>query len=113
MIPGTANPSAQLRGDTWTGFPSITISPGPGVALASAKMQLKDSAGIVQKEFSTTDNSITIADGGTGDWILAIPSAKLDIPAQDYQFDLQTTDANGAVRTYWRGILPLQQDVTT
>lgn len=112
MIPGTANPSAKLRGDYWEGWSSITISPGPGVALASAKIEFSDPEGRKHLTLSTADDSITITQGGTGDWILAVPGRTLDIPATDYSFELQTTDANGNVRTYWRGTVQIQQDIT-
>jgi len=112
MIPGSANPSPQLRGDTWQGWPSITIDPAPGVALESAKMDFRNQQGQIIFTLSTEDESMTIVNASTTLWVLSVPARKLDAPADNYNFDLQTTATDGTIRTYWRGILPLQQDIT-
>jgi hypothetical protein len=112
MIPGTGNLSATLRGDTWGGVPSITISPTTGATLESAAMQWRDESGIVRIEFGTEDGTIAIDDAGPVEWVLSIPARDLEIPAGVFQFDLQCVDANGARKTYWRGSIEVQQDVT-
>ena len=115
MIPGLANPSPQLKGDTWAGWSSVNISPCPvGKVLASVKIEWKDSRGCVAMTRSTADGSVTITDDGSAstEWEYSVDGGLITIAAGDYTFDHQTTDADGAVRTYWRGTHTIQQDIT-
>jgi len=112
MIPGIANPAATLRGDWWDGWPSITITPSPGTTLTSAKIEFRGADNSVAKTLSTTDSTITIGTAVGTSWVLTVPGMTWDIPAGSYNFDLETKDENDHKRTYWKGVLTLQQDVT-
>lgn len=115
MIPGTANPTATLRGDYWDGWQSISIN-DPGVCpvrtLTSAKMEFRGADNQVEKTLSTEDGTITIGTAIGTAWVLTVPGLTWDIAAGSYNFDLQTIDDLSKKRTYWRGILTLQQDIT-
>ena len=112
MIAGSANLSAFMRGDTWGGIPSITITPTTGQTLASARMMWRDTTGACVLSLTTSDGSMTITDAGPDSWILAVPAMKPDVPAGVFLFDLECTDSAGTVKTYWRGNIEAQQDQT-
>ncbi len=114
MIPGTANPSPDLRGDKWNGWNSIRIEDPavcPIYTLESVKIEFRGADNQVAKTLST-DDTITIGTAIGTAWVISVPGFVWDIPAGSYNFDVQTTDTLGNPRTYWRGQLTLQQDVT-
>jgi len=112
MIPGIANPAATLRGDYWDGWPSITITPSPGSTLTSAKIEFRGPDSALAKTLTTEDGTITIGTAVGTSWVLAVPGLTWDIAAASYNFDLETEDNLGRKRTYWKGVLTLQQDIT-
>jgi hypothetical protein len=115
MIPGTYHMHSILRGDSWRGLPSIVVrvngSP-PASALASARMQFRQLpvSPSVGHELSTAAGSITIT--SAANWELSIPAQELPLGARLWYWDLETTDAAGTVRTYLKGTLEIQQDVS-
>lgn len=115
MIPGIYNMQGIARGDGWRGLPSIVIRVNgnpPGVALASARLQFRSapSAEEVGATLSTAAGSITIT--SAANWELAIPAQALPLGARVWHYDLETTDVEGTVRTYLKGTLKIEQDVT-
>jgi hypothetical protein len=75
-------------------------------------MQLRNSLGALAWEFSslaTGDNKLTILPGG---WIQFPRILEWDIPSTKYFYDLQVTDYDGYVRTYFKGTWKINQDIT-
>ena len=107
-------PSA-LRGDTWPGISSITITiSGTPVSLsaASIKMQLReDLDSPVALELSTNNNLIVITNPLSG--VFQIPPQIIDIPFGTYNYDIQVTFPNGVITTYITGTWQITPDITT
>lgn len=107
MIPGT---SAQLdanlayvQGDTWSGIPSITVTPAPSYTADSAIFAIKRNASDVQtlKQLSSADGEIVISDDVN--WIFTIPAQTLNLNAGTYVWQFRVTDSNGGIQTYLQG----------
>ncbi len=54
----------------------------------------------------------TVTDGPGGVVQFAMSAANADQTPQEYFFDLQQTDAGGAIRTIAKGVYEFQQDIT-
>ena len=104
-----------VRGDQWPGIAALTIqvngSP-PVAALASARMQFRadKSSPSPSASLATADGSIAIVEAAN--WELTIPPLSLPLTAGTWYWDLETTDATGAVKTYLAGTLQVIQDIT-
>ena len=103
-----------LRGDTWPGITSISITiSGVPVSLSGAniKMQLReDIDSPVALELSTSNSGIVITNplGGT----FQIPPQIINIPFGTYNYDIQVTFPSGTVTTYIAGIWQITPDIT-
>jgi hypothetical protein len=103
-----------LRGDTWPGIASITITvSGVPVSLsaASIKMQLREDLDApVALELSTNNGGIVITNplGGT----FQIPPQIINIPFDTYNYDIQVTYPTGVVTTYITGTWQITPDIT-
>ena len=106
-------PSA-LRGDTWSGITSITITTsGVPISLsaASIKMQLReDLDSPVVLELSTANEGIVITDPLNG--VFQIPPQIIDIPFDTYNYDIQVTFPDGRIKTYITGTWQITPDIT-
>jgi hypothetical protein len=105
----------QLRGDTWPGISSITITTsGVPVNLSAAniKMQLReDTDSPVALEISTDNGLINIVDPVNGKFRL-LPFV-VNIPYGTYNYDIQVTFSNGTVTTYIAGTWVITPDITS
>ena len=79
---------------------------------SSVSMQLKNGVGVAMWEFSTTPGANTLL-SILPDGIIQFPAINSwDIPASEYNYDLQVTDNTGFVRTYIKGTWKVVQDIT-
>jgi len=112
MLPYTI-PSA-LRGDTWSGITSITITnSGVPISLSGAliKMQLREDVDSpVALELSTTNGLITITNPLSG--VFQIPPQVINIPFGTYNYDIQVTFPTGIITTYIAGTWQITPDIT-
>jgi hypothetical protein len=103
-----------LRGDTWSGITSITITnSGVPISLSGAliKMQLREDLDApVALELSTTNGLIVITNPLSG--VFQIPPQIINIPFDTYNYDIQVTFPNGTVTTYIAGTWQITPDIT-
>lgn len=113
MTPAVYNLSSHISGDTWNGLSiSIQINDAdPTYELESVKMQVRKSTfSKVLLEFSTDNGKIVITDPVT--WTFIIQSQVISLCPDTYIYDIQTIDANGAIKTYVNGTWTISGDVT-
>lgn len=99
----------HTKGDT---FKERRITLGFDITDAIVKMQFKvaDNSNTFF-QWSTEDESFLVEDAAEG--ILLMNSAILNYPAMTYFYDLQVTDVDGNVNTYFKGSLSILNDITT
>lgn len=115
MLPSTYNIAPFIAGDHWSGIPLVTITVNgapPASALASARMRFKSldepSAAVV--ELSSAAGKITII--SAANWQLSVPAQAVPaLTAGRWSWNMETTAANGTVKTYLRGELNVQPDI--
>ena len=104
----------QLRGDTWPGIASISISTSGvpvNLSAASIKMQLREDVDSpVVLELSTDNGLIVITNPLSG--IFQIPPTIINIPFGTYNYDIQVTFPIGVVTTYIAGTWQITPDIT-
>jgi len=103
-----------LTGDTFPGLTvdSITINgAAPTSALASVRMDFRTAPAATSADLSLSNGSgITIDDAANYGFTVDAFDVALD-PAL-YYFDIETTDADGTIRTYLKGTWQVSRDVT-
>jgi hypothetical protein len=105
------------EGDSWLGLrigPVLINEEIPPATLASCRMQFRDSDGNLGYELNTVvevgKGLITILDADIWDVLVNIQILPLDTGRWDWDFE--TTDNNGVVRTLYKGILKVIGDIT-
>jgi hypothetical protein len=105
---------AHLRGDTWNGIDSVTITlSGVPVNITDStiRMQLReDIDSPVALELSTNNGHIVISDGANG--VFQIPPTLITIPFGTYKYDIQVTFSNGINKTFITGTWQITPDIT-
>jgi hypothetical protein len=110
---------SHYRNDTWDGVPVIgpILINGlqPAASLVSARMDFRQPVSkVLGHRLSTTpgvgEGTVTIVDATT--WEMTIPEQDLPLDAGRWEWDLETTDTNGTVKTYYRGTQPVTGDKT-
>jgi hypothetical protein len=115
-MPGTYNWPEVTTGDTFGGISSLQIvvnNASPAFPLTSARIhfrRIKGSTGTPELALSTTGGGIVIQNADT--WIINIPELVVELPAATYYYDLETTDSQGAVKTYVSGSWKIKPDNT-
>jgi hypothetical protein len=105
-----------VAGDTWNGFPSITVSNriAPG-DLASVKMafKLNPKSTMPTLELTSGNADITISD--PVNWVFTINPGRYELPIGQYVWQIETTDdSNPAyVETLMEGIGEVLSNYTT
>jgi len=105
----TYNFPDHIKGDT---FKSREITFGFDLTGAKIDMQFKSiKGGRVVFTWSTTEDSISITDAING--VVLMKTRVLGYRKDSYIYDLQITNSNGDVRTYFGGKINITQDITT
>lgn len=104
----TYNFPNHKKGDT---FRARQINFGFNITGAIIKMQFRIAgASTVSFEWSTVDNTFNVTNATTG--IVTMSKRILDFKPAKYVYDLQITDSNGNVTTYFEGSILITQDIT-
>lgn len=104
----TYNFPNHTKGDT---FKSREITLGFDVTDAEIKMQFKLPGSIQAAfEWSTVDDSFVVTNAATG--VLTMNSKDLDLKPSTYVYDFQVKDSNDNIKTYFKGALTIEQDIT-
>tara|TARA_R110000851_G_scaffold143538_1_gene282458 strand:- start:358 stop:711 length:354 start_codon:yes stop_codon:yes gene_type:complete len=115
MTPTTYKINDQYKGDTFDGV-TFTLKEGAdktpinltGATILS-QFRVKEVTGIIQKSLSI-GSGITVTDATGG--VFKIDSFVLDWNTGTFFYDIQITFSDGSVRTYVKGTLNVNQDVT-
>jgi hypothetical protein len=105
-----------VAGDTWNGFPSITVSNriAPG-DLASVKMafKLNPKSTMPTLELTSGNADITISD--PVNWVFTINPGRYELPIGQYVWQIETTDDStpAYVETLMEGIGEVLSNYTT
>jgi hypothetical protein len=105
-----------VAGDTWNGFPSITVSNriAPG-DLASVKMafKLNPKSTMPTLELTSGNADITISD--PSNWVFTINPGRYELPIGQYVWQIETTDDStpAYVETLMEGIGEVLSNYTT
>lgn len=106
-----------VAGDTWNGFPSITVSNriAPG-NLASVKMafKLNPKSTMPTLELTSGNADITISD--PVNWVFTINPGRYELPIGQYVWQIETTDdstPSAYVETLMEGIGEVLSNYTT
>jgi len=106
-----------VAGDTWNGFPSITVSNriAPG-DLASVKMafKLNPKSTMPTLELTSGNTDITISD--PVNWVFTINPGRYELPIGQYVWQIETTDdstPSAYVETLMEGIGEVLSNYTT
>jgi hypothetical protein len=105
-----------VAGDTWNGFPSITVSNriAPG-DLASVKMAFKLNPKSTMPTLELTSGTdITISD--PVNWVFTINPGRYELPIGQYVWQIETTDdstPSAYVETLMEGIGEVLSNYTT
>jgi len=104
----TYNFPNHLKGDT---FLAKQIDLGFSVVGAIIEMQFRvQGSSTFTFEWSTVNNTITVSNASLG--IIIMNQRILDFYPTNYVYDFQITDASGNVKTYFKGSLLIEQDIT-
>jgi len=110
----TYNIPDHLRGDTWNGFPSISITrDGNPLPLSGANVLMqfrKDVDSPVALELSTDNGGVTITDPING--VLSVPPVLITMQYGTYHYDLQVVLPNGYTKTYMKGNWNIVGDIS-
>lgn len=108
----------HYKGDHWSGMaigPILINDLQPGSQLASCRMHFRDEYGSLGHAFKTSpgagEGTITIDDATT--WEITVPVQALDLESGTWDWDFETTDANGTVLTLYVGTIKVIGDVTS
>jgi hypothetical protein len=111
-MPKTYNLKTQVKGDTYPGVTITLTKNGSPIDLTGAliAIEFRESSrtGTVSKTLGI-GTGITITDAING--VFTIDPFQVNINAGRHYYDCQVTIA-GVVKTYFEGILPVNQDVT-
>lgn len=105
-----------VSGDTWNGFPSITIQNqlAPG-NLDSVKMGFKASPQntVPALELTTANSDITITDAAN--WVFTVNPGRYSLPVGKYVWQIEATDDSSPayVQTYLQGTAEVLANYTS
>ena len=107
------NPDPIYAGDTWPGIPALSLlidAAPPSVAVTGSRMIFFKAGGVPGNSPATgttlaSPAAITITDAAG--WTFAVPPVILPLAAGDWILHFKTTDAAGAVKTWFAGTLTI------
>lgn len=102
----------HVKGDTFNGVQfTVTINDAvPTSPLVSVRMKLRVTPNSDAALTLASGEGITITDATN--WIFSIDSQVIDVVAQTYQYDIETTDAGGNVKSYIYGQWKILDEIT-
>jgi len=109
----------HTSGDTWEGKvfgPILLGGVQPTYTLESCRMYFRHTINgrvywrLNSDSSVSRDGTITITDSTT--WLVTIPEQVLDLETGTYFWDFETVDANGAIRTLYKGTLFITPEVS-
>ena len=108
----------QKAGDSWCGFSTLPVlfdDLPPTATLVSCRLYFRNRKQELVYGFKSTVETgfglITIIDDAN--WTVNIPSQVIDeLIVGIYDYDYETTDSDGIVRTFYYGILDVTRDVS-
>lgn len=105
-----------FKGDTWDGF-TWSISDVESndseysATLTLARFQLQSESGTAALTLtSQTSGEVTINTASANAWSVTVEPRILNLDAGTYSYGLETTDADGVVKTRMAGILEIKAD---
>lgn len=107
---------AVLTGDTFPEFRVLGITVGgaaPSSALASVRVDFRTSPAATSAGLTLTSGGggITIDDAAA--WAFTLDKfTPIELEAGTWYYDAQCTSADGEVRTYIKGVMVVEQDVS-
>jgi hypothetical protein len=105
-----------VAGDTWNGFPSITVSNrvAPG-NLASVKMAFKLNPKSVMPTLELTSGNADITITDAANWVFTINPGRYELPIGQYVWQIETSDDSSPayVETLIEGIGEVLSNYTT
>lgn len=114
---GIYNFPVMRRGDGFGArdFATIEQPAGTPLAISAARMQVRDSAGVLLLEWTSADDSITIT--GAGDNVVTLAqkdgATMAALPAGRHDYDLEVIlSASGLPLTPLGGKFPITADIT-
>jgi hypothetical protein len=116
MKPATLVLEPMVQGDTWDGIPSITLminGAPPAEALASVRMRFqRDGKQLPNYVELTSTVAAQITISSAAGWELVVPPQPVpDLTRGSWSWNLETTDALGAVRTFLQGTLEILRGI--
>lgn len=104
-------PSVEMyAGDTWPGFPLISIRPNnavPLVALSSAKVIFFRAEDGPQSPAHTLESPTDITLNSPTAWDITVKKAILPLPPGEWTLRFSTTDATNETRTWITGVVTI------
>lgn len=99
-----------FAGDTWGGLTVAMDSTGTEFAanLSSVRMQWRDDDNTAQLTLTSADNEITITDAAS--WEITVEPVVLTLAAGYYSWAIETTDADGTIKTRLGGTHQIKSD---
>lgn len=109
------NISGHKAGDTWYGLSGQILLNGEPLNISGAlvRMQIRKEKSWPRYayEWSTTGNTIQLIDNGTGGSFYIV-SGVVDVPANNYFFDIEMQLPDGQIITPVEGTWEIQETVT-
>jgi hypothetical protein len=100
----------HTAGDTWEGLtigPVLINGAQPSEALASCRLYFRKPNGTIGYKLKsapgTGEGQITISNIDT--WLIIVPEQVLPLAVGPWNWDFETTDAAGVIRTLYKGVL--------
>lgn len=114
--PGFYKLADHVEGDTWDGVEivvknSATDEPLP-VPLASVRISFRKGAFAKEARVTLDSAAGSILIEDAAGWHFRAIAQTLDLPAGTWNYDVETTDTNGRVKTYLAGTLNVVKQVT-
>lgn len=117
MQPVTVELQSHTRGDTWEGLligPILINEAQPEYPLAQCRLYFRNEKGVLAYKLKSTlgeeeeGGDLVIVDANT--WVIEAPEQLLPLKAGVYNWDFETIDSNGVVRTLYKGTFTITQD---
>lgn len=99
-----------LRGDTWNGREFQFLRENTPINLTGCTIKCDWKLGVKIVKTFTELQGLPITDAANGK--IKFLQFVVDLPIEEYKFDIQISFANGTIKTYVKGTINVHQDVT-